>query len=145
MKASSKHNHLNATTPRFRLDRDHCVGHVFLSVVYMPAMNYSCLYLTELRPIEKCVNLQHFVTERGNDRVCDVLRQVVMYCDDTFNVTRHRNVSERWEEIQSCISSVRQQDQTYGQTGKGVLDNICSYRNQSAKKRKHLFCCKRLN
>ena len=64
MKASSKHNHLNATTPMFRLDRDHCVGHVFLSVVYMPTMNYSCLYLTELRPIEKCVNLQHFVTER---------------------------------------------------------------------------------
>ena len=32
--------------------------------LYMPTMNYSCLYLTELRPIEKCVNLQHFVTER---------------------------------------------------------------------------------
>ena len=28
-------------------------------------MNCSSLYLTELRPIEKCVNLQHFVTERG--------------------------------------------------------------------------------
>ena len=31
----------------------------------MPTMNYSCIYLTELRPIEKCVNLQHFVTERA--------------------------------------------------------------------------------
>ena len=69
MKASSKHNHLNDTTPRFRLDRDHYVGHVFLSVVYMPTMNYSCVYLTELRPIEKCVNLQHFVTERVIDIV----------------------------------------------------------------------------
>ena len=70
MKASSKHNHLNATTPRLRLDRDHCVGHVFLSVVYMPTMNYSCLYLTELRPIEKCVILQHFVTERVSFVLC---------------------------------------------------------------------------
>ena len=61
-----KHNHLNATTPRFQLDCNHCVGHVFLSVVYMPTKNYSYLYLTELRPIEKCVNLQHFVTERAN-------------------------------------------------------------------------------
>ena len=64
MKASSKHNHLNATTPRLRLDRDHCVGHVFLSAVYMPTMNYSYLYLTELRPIEKVCKFQHFVTER---------------------------------------------------------------------------------
>ena len=30
----------------------------------MPTMNYSCFYLTELRPIEKCVNLQHSVTEK---------------------------------------------------------------------------------
>ena len=35
---------------------------------YMPTMNYSYLYLTELRPIEKCVKLQHFVTERDKIR-----------------------------------------------------------------------------
>ena len=42
------------------------MGHVFLSVVYMATMNYSYLFLIELRTIEKCVNLQHFVTERDN-------------------------------------------------------------------------------
>ena len=65
MKASSKHNHLNVTTPRFRLDRDHCVGHVFLSVVYMPTMNYSYLYLTELRPIEKVCKFTTFRDRKG--------------------------------------------------------------------------------
>ena len=81
MKASSKHNHLNATTPMFRLDCDHCVGHVFLSVVYMPTMNYSCLYLTELRPVEKCVNLQYFVTER--DIIYD---KTVVHAYDLFMI-----------------------------------------------------------
>ena len=74
MKASSKHNHI---TPRFRLDSDHCVGHVFLSVVYMPTMNCSCLYLTELWPIEKCVYLQHFVTKRV--RLVDNVSQIHTY------------------------------------------------------------------
>ena len=36
----------------------------------MSTMNYSCLYLTELQPIEKCVNLQHFVTERVSFVLC---------------------------------------------------------------------------
>ena len=39
--------------------------HSAIRLVYMPTMNYSYIYLTELRPNEKCVNLRHFVTERG--------------------------------------------------------------------------------
>ena len=61
MKASSKQNHFDVITSkvrRTRRNRDYCVGQVFLSVVYMPTMNYSYLYLAELRSIQNRCNFE---------------------------------------------------------------------------------------
>ena len=52
-------------------------------------MNYSYLYLTELQAIEKCVNLQHFVTERDN--VCVRAGRYVLCLGTRLRAKRARN------------------------------------------------------
>ena len=65
MKASSKQNHFDVITSKVRRNRDYCVGQVFLSVVYMPTMNYSCLYLAELRSIQNHCNFATICARKG--------------------------------------------------------------------------------
>ena len=65
MKASSKQNHFDVITSKVRRNRDYCVGQVFLSVVYMPTMNYSCLYLAELRSIQNRCNFATICARKG--------------------------------------------------------------------------------
>ena len=68
MKASSKQNHFDVITSKVRRNRDYCVGQVFLSVVYMPTMNYSCLYLAELRSIQNRCNFATICARKGYQR-----------------------------------------------------------------------------
>ena len=65
MKASSKQNHFDVITSKVRRNRDYCVGQVFLSVVYMPTMNYSYLYLAELRSIQNRCNFATICARKG--------------------------------------------------------------------------------
>ena len=65
MKASSKQNHFDVITSKVRRNRDYCVGQVFLSVVYMPTMNYSCLYLAELRSVQNRCNFATICARKG--------------------------------------------------------------------------------
>ena len=65
MKASSKQNYFDVITSKVRRNRDYCVDQVFLSVVYMPTMNYSCLYLAELRSIQNRCNFATICAQKG--------------------------------------------------------------------------------
>ena len=62
--SESKQNLFDVITSKVRRNRDYCVGQVFLLVVYMPTMNYSCIYLAELRSVQNHCNFATICTRK---------------------------------------------------------------------------------
>ena len=65
MKASSKRNHFDVITSKFRLDHDYCVGQVFLSVVQPPTMNYSYIHLVEIQQMKNSCKFAMICASKG--------------------------------------------------------------------------------